>query len=118
MSRVPIPCFVELPPFERHRESYLGDLEYRELQSELIKNPKAGTVIRETGGLRKLRFDDKRRGKGRRGGLRVIYYYWVEGLQFWLFSIYDKDEANDLTAKEKKDLKLFLDAEIAKRTLI
>ena len=35
---------------------------------------------------------DKRRGKGKRGGLRVIYFYWVRGLEFWLFTLYDKNE--------------------------
>ena len=55
-------------------------------------NPEAGDVIPGTGGLRKLRFADERRGKGKRGGLRVIYYWWDPGSQFWLFTIYDKDE--------------------------
>ncbi|PPK47528.1 hypothetical protein B0G57_101493 [Trinickia symbiotica] len=62
--------FVELPPFRRVRENYLADDEYRALQVELMGNPEAGDVIKGTGGLRKLRFGDKRRGKGKRGGLR------------------------------------------------
>jgi hypothetical protein len=54
------------------------------LQQELMRNPEAGEIIQETGGLRKMRFADRRRGKGKRGGLRVIYYWWSAGMQFWL----------------------------------
>jgi hypothetical protein len=89
--------FVELPPFRRLRENYLADDEYRSLQVELMGNPEAGDVIKGTGGLRKLRLGDKRRGKGKRGGLRVIYDYWVKGPEFWLFTLYGKDEMDDLS---------------------
>lgn len=58
-----------------------------------------------------MRFGDPRRGKGKRGGLRVIYYWWDGREQFWLFSLYDKDEASDLSAREKRMLKGMLDAE-------
>ena len=71
--------FVELPPFERLRASYLNDEAYRALQNELMQNPLAGDVIEGTGGLRKLRQPDPRRGKGKRGGLRIIYYWWLGG---------------------------------------
>jgi hypothetical protein len=66
--------FIELPPFERYRQNYLRDDEYRNLQNFLLLTPKAGDVIAGTGGLRKLRFGDSARGKGKRGGLRIIYY--------------------------------------------
>jgi len=66
--------FIELAPFQKYRSDYLTDDEYRALQIELMQNPEAGDVIKGTGGLRKIRFADKRRGKGKRGGLRVIYY--------------------------------------------
>jgi hypothetical protein len=71
--------FVELPTFEKYRAGYLSDDEYRLLQEEMLRNPEAGDVIKGTGGLRKLRFGDSRRGKGKRGGLRIIYYYWITG---------------------------------------
>jgi hypothetical protein len=67
--------FIELPAFERHREEYLDDISFSTLQGALMINPEAGDLIAGTGGLRKLRFADMRRGKGKRGGLRVIYYY-------------------------------------------
>ena len=107
--------FVELPAFERHRPSYLDDEGFLALQNLLMKQPEAGDPIQDTGGLRKLRFADARRGKGKRGGLRVIYYWWVTGLQFWLFTIYDKDEMTDLTPQQRKMLKGMIKAELQAR---
>jgi len=80
-----------------------------------MKNPEAGDVIEGTGGLRKLRYGDKRRGKGKRGGLRVIYYWWDGGAQFWLFTLYGKDEMDDLNAKEKRAFRDGLKAELEQR---
>ncbi len=108
--------FVELPPFSRHRQDYLDDEGYRAFQQALLVNPEAGDVIEGTGGLRKVRFGDKRRGKGKRGGLRVIYYWWLGGAQFWLFTLYDKDEAADLTTEERKALKALLKRELDARS--
>lgn len=71
--------FIELPAFERHRSDYLDDEGFRRLQDTLMANAEAGDPIEGTGGLRKLRFGDARRSKGKRGGLRVIYYYWTGG---------------------------------------
>jgi hypothetical protein len=107
--------FVELPAFERHREKYLDDDGFRELQNLLMKRPEAGDPMPDTGGLRKLRFGDVRRGKGKRGGLRVIYYWWISGLQFWLFTVYDKDEITDLTSQQRKVLKAMIKAELEAR---
>ena len=107
--------FVELPPFERHRADYLDDEGFAGLQDELMTNPDAGDLIKGTGGLRKMRYGDPRRGKGKRGGLRVIYYWWKAGKQFWLFTLYDKDEMTDLTPGQSKTLKAMLQAEIASR---
>ncbi len=107
--------FVELPAFERHRAKYLDDAGFSELQLELMRNPEAGDVIEGTGGLRKLRFMDKRRGKGKRGGLRVIYYWWIAGMQFWLFTLFDKDEMSDLTAEQRKALKARIKVELEAR---
>lgn len=110
-----LPSFVELPSFERFREDYLTDDEYKNFQLMLMANPKAGDVIAGTGGLRKIRFEDKRRGKGKRGGLRVIYYYQTSAVEFLLFSIYDKDEASDLSNKEKTLFKVYLESELKLR---
>lgn len=107
--------FIELPPFERHRQSYLSDASYREFQIVLMENPEAGDVIEGTGGLRKIRHADEKRGKGKRGGLRVIYYWWLSGKQFWLFTVYNKDEMDDLSAAQKKILKDLLKQEMDAR---
>jgi hypothetical protein len=107
--------FVELPAFAKYRADYLDDEGFRGLQQSMLKNPEAGDVIEGTGGLRKLRHGDPRRGKGKRGGLRVIYYWWDGGRQFWLFTLYDKDEMEDLSADEKKLLKAMLKAELEAR---
>jgi mRNA-degrading endonuclease RelE of RelBE toxin-antitoxin system len=104
--------FVELPPFERIRKDYLDDEAYSALQQELMANPEAGDMIEQTGGLRKIRQPDPRRGKGKRGGLRVIYYWWLGGDQFWLFAVFDKDQADDLTPDQRKILKQMLKREL------
>ena len=109
--------FVELPPFERARKDYLDDEAYRLLQCELMEKPTAGAVIEGTGGLRKLRQTDPRRGKGKRGGLRVIYYWFLGVDQFWLFTVYDKDQADDLTPAQRKLLKQLLRVELENRQL-
>lgn len=107
--------FVELPPFDRHRGRYLDDEAFLKLQEELLEDPEAGDVIPGTGGLRKMRFADRRRRKGKRGGLRIIYYWWMPGMQFWLYTLYDKDEADDLAQDERKALREMLKAELNAR---
>ena len=70
----------------------------------LVVNPHAGRVMPGCGGLRKIRFRDPHRGKGSRGGLRVIYLYLPEPCWVFLLDIYDKDEKDDLSSEEKKIL--------------
>jgi hypothetical protein len=107
--------FIELPAFARHRSEFLGDEDFRALQNAMMDHPEAGEVIQGTGGLRKVRHADPRRGKGKRGGLRVIYFWWLAGNQFWLYTLYDKDTADDLTAKERAALKEMLKLELNAR---
>ena len=107
--------FVELPAFAKYRSEYLSEEAFRGLQNFLMATPEAGDVIEGTGGLRKLRYADATRGKGKRGGLRVIYYWWVSGAQFWLFILYNKDEMVDLSPKERKLLKDLIKKELEVR---
>jgi hypothetical protein len=107
--------FVELPPFEHYCADYLDDDAFLRLQRLLMLNPEAGALMAGTGGLRKLRFADERRGKGKRGGLRVIYYWWDADLQFWLFTIYDKDERPDLTKAQRDALRQMIKNELKVR---
>ncbi|HZD48620.1 MAG TPA: hypothetical protein VE178_07725 [Silvibacterium sp.] len=93
----------------------MDDENYRALQAELIANPEAGAVMPGTGGFRKMRWIDQRRGKGRTGGLRIIYFYFETDRQIWLVTLYSKDEAADLSAKEKRALKSAIEAEIKMR---
>lgn len=94
--------FVEAQLFTRLLRSYLDDEEYRRFQTFLAENPRAGNVMPGCGGFRKVRWADKRRGKGRRGGLRIIYYFFEEDLELWLVTLYDKDEEAGLTANQKR----------------
>jgi hypothetical protein len=68
-----------------------------------------------TGGFRKLRWADRRRRKGKRGGLRAVYYYLSADGQIRLMTLYDKDEMADLSAAEKRALKAALEAELTRR---
>lgn len=60
--------FIELPVFQKHGNDYLDDDLFRSFQLEQLKNPEAGDLVEGMGGLRKIRFSDQRRGKGKRGG--------------------------------------------------
>jgi hypothetical protein len=69
--------FVELSIFEAKRADYLSDDEFKTFQQILLINPFCGDVIQHTGGLRKVRFADHRRGKGKRGGLKSLTFYFL-----------------------------------------
>ena len=107
--------FVEAPAFMRFRDDYLDDDGFAELQRYMASNPEAGDTVPGAGGIRKLRWKDSRRGKGRRGGLRVIYYCFLSEQEIWLLTLYDKDEAADLTKDERDHLRRALETERAAR---
>jgi hypothetical protein len=107
--------FIEAPVFTQLLSRYLTDDDFRELQLHLARDPEAGDVIQGSGGVRKVRWGDRRRGQGKRGGLRVIYYYFAEDMQIWLLTLYGKDEASDLSPKEKQILKTHLEEEKRER---
>lgn len=107
--------FIEAPVFTRQLSEYLDDEQYRELQEWLAANPETGDLMPGTAGFRKIRWADKRRGKGRRGGLRVIYYYFPADQQLWLMTVYGKDEAADLTPDAKKALQSAIQMELKAR---
>src|SRR5271169_697240 len=103
--------FIEAPAFTRYLSDYLSDDEYRALQKQLGLGPDVGDLIPGTGGFRKIRWADKSRGKGRRGGLRIIYYHFTEDHQIWFMTLYGKNEAADLMPGEKKALKAAIEDE-------
>jgi hypothetical protein len=103
--------FFEAPAFSRHLSGYLDDEQYRGVQNALASKPDLGDLMPGTGGFRKLRWADTRRSKGRRGGLRIIYYWFDNHNQIWMMAIYDKNEASDLTPDQRKLLKTAIEAE-------
>ena len=94
--------FVETSIFTQRITKLLTDDEYYELQAMLADQPKAGDVIPGAGGLRKLRWRAK--GRGKRGGLRVIYYCWSEHRLYMIF-VYEKSRQGDLTPEQMKALR-------------
>lgn len=107
--------FVEAPLFTQLLRDYLNDDDYRRLQAALAENPEAGDVIPGSGGFRKIRWSDSRRQKGKRGGLRVIYFSFPDENQIWLVTLYGKGDVADLTAAEKRALKAAVEQEARRR---
>ena len=101
---VPSPVrFVETSIFTVEANGLLPDEEYRALQVALMLRPEQGVVIPGSGGLRKLRWAG--RGHGKRGGIRVIYYWYVEDEAFFMLLAYAKNTQEDLTASQVKILR-------------
>jgi hypothetical protein len=95
--------FIESAVFTRQVRELLTDEEYADLQWALALHPKAGEVIQNTGGLRKVRWVSGSSGK--RGGVRVIYFHAASQNQVRLLLIYRKSVKDDLSAAEKKILR-------------
>lgn len=95
--------FVEAKPFSRRLSGYLTDDEYREFQNYLIETPDTGDLIQNAGGIRKVRW--KVKGTGKRGGLRIIYYWHISDSHIYLLFIYRKNEFEDLDKDEYAALK-------------
>ena len=95
--------FIEVPIFtKRWHELGLNDEALRELENVLIKNPKAGDPIQHTGGLRKIRVSLENKGKGKRGGARVLYVDVEVKETIYFINVYEKNEQEDLTPDERK----------------
>ena len=94
---------VETPFFLRKAASLLDEEERLELALFLGANPETGNVIPETGGIRKLRWAVQ--GKGKRGGVRVIYYFHSESFPLFLLTVYAKNQKANLTKAERNELK-------------
>jgi len=88
--------FIETKLFTRLVQEYLTDNEYRELQLHLIRDPEAGDVIPESGGVRKLRW--RVRGRGKRGGYRIIYLGRPRRDEIWMLTMYPKSVRDDIPA--------------------
>jgi len=100
--------FIETSFYTRIVADYLSDEEQGKLAAHLIDYPDDGDIIQGTGGIRKIRWGAK--GKGKRGGVRVIYYWRISQHHIYLLNIYGKNEVSDLTEKEKDYLKKLVEA--------
>jgi len=94
--------FVEFPAFTRAVPSILSEKEYLDLQMSLMERPDEGTLIPGGNGLRKIRVRSKRKGKS--GGSRVIYYWYVSPERIDLCRIYEKSDKADLPKAEIKNI--------------
>jgi len=93
---------VELPEFQKRALSRLTNDEKVSVINYLASHPAAGDLIKETGGLRKLRWAAK--GKGKSGGVRVIYYYHNQDIPLFLLTLFGKGEKSNLSKSERSDL--------------
>ncbi len=93
---------LETPFFLRKVAGLLTEAERDQLVSFLAATPDAGDLISETGGVRKLRWSAK--GKGKRSGVRVIYYFHSEAFPLFLLNVYAKNQQANLTKAERNEL--------------
>jgi len=98
--------FIETPTFTRMVKALLSDDEYAKMQTDLVEDPESGDLIKGGGGIRKLRYT--LRGRGKSGGVRVIYY-WVKSMSvIYLLVVYPKSKKDNLTDKETAILREFV----------
>jgi len=101
--------FIETSVFTRQVTALLTDDEYSQLQVALLVHPETGSIIPHSGGLRKVRWSMS--GRGKRGGVRVIYYWVVAEDQILMLFMYPKNEKDDLTPQQLKVLREIVEKE-------
>jgi mRNA-degrading endonuclease RelE of RelBE toxin-antitoxin system len=99
--------FIETPTFTKRLVQLMDDDRYTALQAYLAKRPDAGDLVRGAGGIRKVRWAGS--GRGKRGGLRVIYYWWIAKDRISMLLVYPKNEQDDLSADQVKQLRKALE---------
>ena len=102
--------FIETPVFSGQLQGLLSDDEYRALQLALVLRPEQGALIRGSGGLRKLRW--ALGGKGKRGGLRVIYYWDSGDGVIYLLFLHPKNQQESLTPNQLKQLRQIVEEDL------
>lgn len=105
--------FVETSVFTRRVLDLLSAEEYRQLQIFLVEYPETGNIIKGSGGLRKIRWSMA--GIGKRGGVRVIYYWAVQKSIILMLMIYSKNEQDDLSTDQLKVLMRLVEEEYHER---
>ena len=101
--------FIETPFFTKALSHYLEDDEYAKLQNYLNEQPEAGVIVPGSGGVRKLRWGSE--GRGKRGGLRVIYYLRSARGELWMLTIYGKNVSENIPARVLKQMRESIDDE-------
>ena len=99
--------FIETPFFTKALSHYLEDDEYAKLQNYLNEQPEAGVIVPGSGGVRKLRWGSE--GRGKRGGLRVIYYLRSTRGELWMLTIYGKNVSENIPAHLLKQMRESID---------
>jgi mRNA-degrading endonuclease RelE of RelBE toxin-antitoxin system len=102
---------LETPIFTKQITKLLSDDSYAQLQELVRINPESGNLIPGSGGLRKIRW--KVEGQGKRGGIRVIYYWYVPREQIYMMLAYTKNQQEDLTPRQLKILKQLVQEEFS-----
>jgi len=100
--------FIETKLFTKLVSEHLSDEEYAQLQDALIRDPQVGDLIPGSGGVRKVRWGVK--GRGKRGGIRVIYYARTRQGQIWMLTLYAKNVAETIPAHVLRQIKEEIDA--------
>ena len=95
--------FVESPLFSKQVYDYLDDEEYAAFQVYLASTPDAGDIVRESGGIRKVRW--RRKGRGKSGGVRILYFSRLQSGEIWLLLIYAKNAVDTIPSHILKALK-------------
>lgn len=103
---MPPMAVVEMPEFLNRAKAILTVAERTALVAHLGANPEAGQLVPGTGGVRKIRWGTP--GQGKRGGARVIYYYYNESIPLFALDIYAKNQRTDLSDADKRSLKRLL----------
>lgn len=99
--------FVETISFTKKVDNLGIDVLYA-IQNDLLKDPHRGSTVAGTGGAKKARTADPERGKGKRGGVRYMYFYFEEVQVIYLLLLYGKDKQDDLTKEQEKIVKGFV----------
>ena len=101
--------FIEASSFTKLLSKYLTDDEYRALQTYLMQKPDAGNLVKGSGGVRKVRWASE--GKGKSGGVRVIYYWKKTDHEIWMLTIYSKSERSTIPGHNLKQISEAIDNE-------
>ena len=94
--------------YEREAKRLLADVDIETMEAAIAADPEAHPVVPGTGGVRKARWS--RQGRGKSGGVRVIYYYWVSDNEVYMLYLYAKNEQADMDAAGRKEARKVVEA--------